>query len=161
MSLKGWLLGKVHGPGTRERWADAPRGDAAAGLEAASRAHDAAEGGRTAHAHLGPYAPLIAAIREELEQFAESPLRLHLAIAERDRYVLASIDVACDDGDGPATFSPANCDRSMALALRNPAMMSRARNRLICSGVNSAVKRRSSVAGPSPSSHATSIDAST
>jgi pSer/pThr/pTyr-binding forkhead associated (FHA) protein len=54
---------------------------------------------RTA-ARLGPYAPLIAAIREELEHFVVSQLRLHLAIAERDRYRLTSIEVratATDD----------------------------------------------------------------
>ena len=45
--------------------------------------------------HLGPYAPLIGAIREELEQFAANQLRLHLAIAERDRYVLSSVEVEC------------------------------------------------------------------
>src|SRR5262249_57942118 len=43
--------------------------------------------------HLGAYAPLIGAIREELEHFVASYLRLHLAIAERDRYLLTSIDV--------------------------------------------------------------------
>ncbi len=38
--------------------------------------------------HLGAYRPLIAAIREELERFVATDLRLHLAIAEHDRYVL-------------------------------------------------------------------------
>jgi hypothetical protein len=41
--------------------------------------------------HLGAYRPLVAAIREELERFVATDLRLHLAIAERDRYVLTSI----------------------------------------------------------------------
>lgn len=51
--------------------------------------------------HLGAYAPLIGAIRGELEHFVSSQLRLHLAIAERDRYLLTSIDVECvDGGDG-------------------------------------------------------------
>jgi pSer/pThr/pTyr-binding forkhead associated (FHA) protein len=49
--------------------------------------------------HLGPYAPLIAAIRDELQGFVVSHLRLHLAIAERDRYLLTSIEVK---GIGPA-----------------------------------------------------------
>jgi hypothetical protein len=40
-------------------------------------------------------------------------------------------------------------------------MTSRARKRLICSGVNSAMKRRSSVAWVSSPSTATSIDDST
>jgi hypothetical protein len=52
-----------------------------------------------AQVHLGPYAPLIGAIREELEQFVTNQLRLHLAIAERDRYVLSSIEVECESGE--------------------------------------------------------------
>jgi pSer/pThr/pTyr-binding forkhead associated (FHA) protein len=51
--------------------------------------------------HLGAYAPLVTAIRDELEHFVSSQLRLHLAIAERDRYLLTSIEVECvDGGDG-------------------------------------------------------------
>ena len=65
---------------------------------AAGHAHDA-EGAGAAQAHLGAYAPLVAAIRDELEHFAASQLRLHLAIAERDRYVLTSIEVACDESE--------------------------------------------------------------
>ena len=42
---------------------------------------------------------VIAAVREELEQFAASHLRLHLAIAEGDRYVLTSIEVECEGSD--------------------------------------------------------------
>jgi pSer/pThr/pTyr-binding forkhead associated (FHA) protein len=45
--------------------------------------------------HLGDYAPLIDAVRQELEHFIVSQLRLHLAIADRDRYVLTSIAVHC------------------------------------------------------------------
>ena len=48
--------------------------------------------------HLGAYAPLVSAIRDELEHFVASQLRLHLAIAERDRYLLTSIEVECTDG---------------------------------------------------------------
>ena len=47
----------------------------------------------------GPYAPLIGAIRDELEHFVTDELRLHLTIAEHDRYVLTSIDVDCEGGD--------------------------------------------------------------
>ena len=51
--------------------------------------------------HLGAYGPLVGAIRDELLHFVASELRLHLAIAERDRYVLTSIEVDCaDDADG-------------------------------------------------------------
>lgn len=50
--------------------------------------------------YLGPYAPLITAIREDLEQFVVAHVRLHLAIAEHDRYLLTSIDLRCvDDGE--------------------------------------------------------------
>lgn len=46
-------------------------------------------------AHLGAYAPLIAAIRAELEHFIVSQLQLHLAIADRDRFVMTAIAVHC------------------------------------------------------------------
>ncbi len=51
--------------------------------------------------HLGAYAPLVAAMREELEQFVASHVRMHLAIAEHDRYLLTSIEVECVAGDEP------------------------------------------------------------
>src|SRR5947199_269291 len=58
--------------------------------------------------HLGPYAPLIGAIRDELEHVVAGHVRLHLAIADRDRFLLTSIGVRCpDDGqarDGLAQF---------------------------------------------------------
>lgn len=49
--------------------------------------------------HLGAYAPLIGAVRQELEHFIVSQLRLHLAIADRDRFVLTSIAVHCPGGE--------------------------------------------------------------
>ncbi|HEY8242505.1 MAG TPA: FHA domain-containing protein [Casimicrobiaceae bacterium] len=102
--MKGWLLGKVHGPGQDgRRVAPSLQGDPVAALDsAASSANDAER--RSAHAHLGPYAPLISAIRDELEQFVERQLRLHLAIAERDRYVLSSIEVGVEGDDMHATL---------------------------------------------------------
>src|SRR5579862_2044943 len=106
MKLKGWLLDKVNADGSRNARSRAPasvRGapEAAAGphepsLGVMGERRDAVAGEAE---HLGPYRPLIAAIREELEQFAASQLRLHLAIAERDRYVLTSIEVECDGSD--------------------------------------------------------------
>jgi pSer/pThr/pTyr-binding forkhead associated (FHA) protein len=49
-------------------------------------------------AHLGVYGPLIAAIRDELEHFIASHVRLHLAIADRDRFVMTAVAVACPEG---------------------------------------------------------------
>ena len=45
--------------------------------------------------HLGAYGPLIGAIRDELEHFVASHVRLHVVIADRDRFVLTSIGVRC------------------------------------------------------------------
>jgi hypothetical protein len=133
MSMKGWLLGKVHGPSARGsgdgRVAPSLR-DAGDVVDAPAMAPDARGGERGTNAHLGLYAPLVAAIREELEQFVASQLGLHLAIAERDRYVLTSIEVACDDESAAsllrrftAEFTPEQVKRFLArdviAALRN------------------------------------------
>ena len=106
MKLKGWMLNKVNAEAKRNapsRSAPSMRG----GADIASNPHEPSlgapgdrRGSETDEAeHLGPYRPLIAAIREDLEQFAVGQLRLHLAIAERDRYVLTSIEVECDGSD--------------------------------------------------------------
>ena len=87
MSLKGWLLGKVHGADVRVPDEGGGRVDPVL--------RDAG-GSRPPQAHLGPYAPLIAAIRSELEDFVSLKLGLHLAIAERDRYVLTAIEIGAD-----------------------------------------------------------------
>lgn len=108
MSLKTWISRKMSGVATR---GDLPRSPVfkAGTAEGPSVPHRGA--GRTepalrhgdalaAAANLGVYEPLIAAIREELEHFVVSYLRLHLTIAERDRYLLTSIDVhAVTDDD--------------------------------------------------------------
>ncbi len=107
MSFKRWILNKLYGVTTRT---DLPRSpvlhpvpaDGPAVIRRDARRHPprATESPGPAAPHLGPYAPLIAAVREELEGFAASYLGLHLAIAERDRYLLTSIDVrATDSGD--------------------------------------------------------------
>ena len=108
MSVKTWVLRKVNRINRRDQRIEptqrATRGDEAA-LDDAPREPTvhALYAGRDVAVrsaeHLGPYATLIGAIRDELEQFAASPLRLHLAIAERDRYLLTSIDVQCDGND--------------------------------------------------------------
>jgi hypothetical protein len=48
--------------------------------------------------HLGAYGPLIAAVRDELEHFVASHVRLHVVIADRDRFLLTSIAVRCPGG---------------------------------------------------------------
>ena len=100
MSMKSWVLHRVQGIGAVAGRADLPRTRAAA---AASRARPRADtrgepSGLAEPAladveHLGAYAPLIGAIRDELEHFVASQVRLHLAIAERDRFTLTSIGV--------------------------------------------------------------------
>src|SRR5262245_27222538 len=108
MPIKRWILHRMNrmkGPLGRS---DLPRRSARAGakprddgalrepsLRGLPEVHDAPSPGPQ---HLGAYAPLIAAIRDELEQFVSSQLRLHLAIAERDRYLLTSIEVDCAEG---------------------------------------------------------------
>ena len=132
MSLKRWMLGKVNETPDR-RATGAPR--LAPSLHGALPADDEPTLGRSerrgASAHLGPYAPLVGAIRAALEDFAASGLKLHLAIAERDRYVLTSVEVTCEGSDEEhallkrfvAEFTPEQIKRYLArdviAALRN------------------------------------------
>jgi pSer/pThr/pTyr-binding forkhead associated (FHA) protein len=106
MTLKGWMLRKVNGPNKpRDRGRVAPSVQGLAPADAGGRepslrgAAEQRKSMRETIAHLGPYATLIAAVRDELEQFVASHLRLHLAIAEHDRYVLTSIEVECEGSD--------------------------------------------------------------
>jgi hypothetical protein len=105
MTLKKWMQRKGNDVRTQDARGRTPAAAAAQRGEDAAEPRFTAFGRRGAGVgtdppvHLGPYAPLIGAIREELEHFVTNQLRLHLAIAERDRYVLASIEVECDDGD--------------------------------------------------------------
>ena len=107
MSLKNWILHKMHGLTERT---DLPRSpvlrtaavDAPPAIREARRHAPAVDGAPPAAVHLGPYAPLVGAIREELEHFVVSQLRLHLAIAERDRYRLTSIEVRATAADDSA-----------------------------------------------------------
>ena len=92
MSMKSWVLDRVHGMQRPAGRSDLPPRDAARepDLDARRRRARAAAGApdalRAGAEHLGAYAPLIAAIRDELEHFVASHVRLHLAIAERDRF---------------------------------------------------------------------------
>jgi len=107
MSIKNWIVDKMNGFTTRPDLPRSPvfRAAAAEGSSVARHGGDRSEPAilhgeaAPAAANLGPYAPLIAAIRDELEHFVVSYLRLHLTIAERDRYLLTSIDVHATEQD--------------------------------------------------------------
>ncbi len=101
MSIKNWVLGHLGGVAGR---ADLPaRAPREPGLDRPAAAVPPAAEPALAE-HLGAYAALIGAIREELEDFVASHVRLHLAIAERDRYVLTSIGIRCPDAAGARTL---------------------------------------------------------
>ena len=93
MTLKRWVLQRMNQMSGVAGRADLPQRE-----PSLRGAPDARESAGPGPEHLGAYAPLIAAIRGELQHFVSSQLRLHLAIAERDRYLLTSIDVECDEG---------------------------------------------------------------
>src|SRR5215203_2786371 len=96
MSLKTFLVGRMNrafGRHDLPPYASASHtlGDASVALQDAVHAKPVQPRASAGLEHLGAYRPLVAAIREELERFVATDLRLHLAIAERDRYVLTSI----------------------------------------------------------------------
>jgi len=101
MSLKSWMLSGMNRVFTR---ADLPPRGPVARNAAGARAEPVLHAGGRRSAggdvpHLGRYAALIGAIRGELEDFVANRLRLHLAIAERDRFLLTSIDVESTGGE--------------------------------------------------------------
>jgi hypothetical protein len=107
MALKGWVLNRVNQLFTR---VDLPPRATSLGQALMRRTRDQRmAGGRNggghvglgSQQHLGAYATLIAALRQELEHFVASHVRMHLAIAENDRYLLTSIAVECV-GDDPS-----------------------------------------------------------
>src|SRR5437762_10847250 len=107
MALKGWVVNRVNRLFTR---VDLPPRATSLGQAVMRRTRDqriagARNGGGPeglgSQQHLGAYAPLIAAMRQELEHFVASHVRMHLAIAEHDRYLLTSIAVECV-GDDPS-----------------------------------------------------------
>ncbi|HEX4234832.1 MAG TPA: FHA domain-containing protein [Caldimonas sp.] len=104
MTMKSWVLHRVQGLGgvagrgdlpPRERGrepdldVDSPptHGDSAVAADALRPGAD-----------LGVYAPLINAVRDELEHFVVSHVRLHVVIADRDRFLLTSIGVRSPGG---------------------------------------------------------------
>lgn len=108
MALKGWVLNRVNQLFTR---VDLPPRATSFGQAVIRRTRDQrTAGGRNgagneglvgSQQHLGAYATLIAALRQELEHFVASHVRMHLAIAEHDRFLLTSIAVECV-GDDPS-----------------------------------------------------------
>jgi hypothetical protein len=122
MALKGWVLNRVNRLFTR---VDLPPRATSLGQVVMRRTRDQRPaGGRNgagneglvgSQQHLGAYATLIAALRQELEHFVASHVRMHLAIAEHDRFLLTSIAVECV-GDDPSrellTASSASSSRS-------------------------------------------------
>ena len=109
MSLKSWILHGVHRMNGLASRGDLPEPRAEHdALPPAAATPARAERGKRMPAreptlasaeHLGAYAPLIDAIRDEFEHFVASHVRLHLAIAERDRFLLTSIGIGCEASD--------------------------------------------------------------
>lgn len=107
MTVKSWVLQRVQGlaaassrpdlpardaQGSREPELDSPAG------EARARAGLFAEPSLAGADSLGAYAPLIGAVREEFERFVASHVRLHVVIADRDRFMLTAIGVRSPAG---------------------------------------------------------------
>ena len=107
MSMKSWVLHRVQGA-RRSRRPRRPRAaQGAARARAGSRSDDtdtrpgdAAPGGPLPPSpeDLGAYAPLIGAVRDELEHFVASHVRLHVVIADRDRFMLTAVGVRSPGG---------------------------------------------------------------
>jgi hypothetical protein len=107
MSMKTWVLNRVQGIhdaagrpdlAPREPVPGPWREPSAEAGGAASPGPAFAESALARAEHLGAYGPLIAAIRDELEHFVASHVRLHVVIADRDRFLLTSIGVRCPGG---------------------------------------------------------------
>ena len=94
MTLKSKILGLVSRADLPPR---VPPAFEATQPAVAARSPHSAEPALANAEHLGMYGGLVAAVREALEHFIVSQLRLHLAIADRDRFVLTSIQVQCHD----------------------------------------------------------------
>ncbi|MEO5844807.1 MAG: FHA domain-containing protein [Caldimonas sp.] len=107
MSMKSWVLHRVQGIGAAAGRSDLPARDSRhlhePDLDVDAGPYTGADVGAAADplragADLGVYAPLIGAVRDELEHFVASHVRLHVVIAERDRFVLTSIGVRSPGG---------------------------------------------------------------
>jgi hypothetical protein len=114
MAIKGWVVHKVNRLFTRVDLPPraTPLGQAIMRGKRETEARGGAHDSLPRPQQLGAYAPLVAAIRDELEQFVASHVRMHLAIAERDRYLLTSRSSA------KATPSAISCATSCASSSR-------------------------------------------
>ncbi len=109
MSVKSWVHGGVQRINGLVSRSDLPPREPAFDTPPASPGSGVATAPRSASglgvlppaAPLGAYAGLVAALRDELEHFVASHVRLHLAIADRDRFLLSALSVRCPEG-GPA-----------------------------------------------------------
>jgi FHA domain-containing protein len=105
MSMKSWVLHRVQGIGAASGRPDlgrdtVPFDDPVLGADATTRldAVGFAEPSLADVEHLGAYAPLIRAVRDELEHFVASQVRLHVVIADRDGFTLTAIGVRSPGG---------------------------------------------------------------
>lgn len=100
MSIKSWVLGRVHQIGGLAGRADLPSADPSAEApegRPVGRPGEREPASLPGIEHLGAYGALIGSVRDELEHFVASHVRLHLAIADRDRFLLTAIAVRCQD----------------------------------------------------------------
>ncbi len=103
MSLKSWVLERVHRMNELVGRADLAPRDSVPPFASTVAPPESVPADLE---HLGVYAALVRAVREELEHFVIGALRLHLAIADRDRFMLTSIGVRCpDDGEARALLA--------------------------------------------------------
>src|SRR4029453_16927255 len=99
MAIKGWVVHKVNRLFTR---VDLPPRATPLGQAVMRGKREPELRGNGNHDSLprpqplAGAAPLGGAIRDEPEQFVASHVRMHLAIAEHDRYLLTSIEVECE-----------------------------------------------------------------
>ena len=107
MSVKSWVHGgvqRINGLVSRsdlpprESAFDTPSAGHAAGASGAVPRSASSEAVLAPSTPLGAYAGLVAALRDELEHFVASQVRLHLAIADHDRFLLSALSVRCPDG---------------------------------------------------------------
>jgi len=101
--MKSWVLHRVQGIGGLTGRSDLPPRERGHEPDLEPDAMPRSDAGGSADAlrpgaDLGVYAPLIGAVRDELEHFVVSHVRLHVTIADRDRFLLTSIGVRSPGG---------------------------------------------------------------